>query len=249
MPDEQNDAKLNPNLASIEELTTLVGVGESLARRIQAGGPYQSQADLLQISGIGDSLLQKISSRLTFESPGEDEPGQDHAGERPLQAANRPRSTPVAGGRPRILLWSLVTAVFSVLLSVGLTLAILLSINGTLNMGRHVRVMDLSDQLAALQRDVADAQTQLRSTDQQLQAIRGLSGRMTDVESALSEATTRMDDARQRVDDMQSTVDELEAASGQLSDRVDRFDQFLNGLRDLLDGDQTAPSSANGPTP
>lgn len=249
MPDDEKDPKINPNTASVEDLTALPGVGESLAKRIRAGGPYQAEVDLLQVSGVGDALLRRISSELTFESIGDDGPVQVSDTQQSQSPAKSSVPLKAAGRQPRILLWCLTTALISVLLSISLTLAILLSINGTLNMGRHVRVQQLSEQLSGLEGDVADAQSQLKSTDQQLQALSGLSGRMADVEDALSEATARMDDARQRVDDMQSTVEQLDATSERLAGRVDRFDQFLNGLRDLLNTEATAPSSSTGPIP
>lgn len=245
MPDDEKETKLNPNQATLEQLTSLPGVGESLGKRIQAGRPYHDEADLLLVSGVGDGLLRRISPMLTFESEAKPSPTQASAAESRAPAAKSTPSAKPIERRPSILLWCSLSAVAAVLVSVSLTLAILLSINGTLNMGRHERVQQLAGQLSAMQADLSEAQTRLDSTDQQLRALSGLSGRMSDVEDSLKQATTRMDDARQRVDDMQATVDELDAATGKLAERADRFDQFLNGLRDLLSADEaTAGSSA-----
>jgi len=249
MVDDVNDRKVNPNTASVEQLTSLPGVGEALAGKIRAGRPYQTEAELLEVSGVGDALLQRIAPRLTFENDDADQSPQPAVSASGTALARRPVERP-ATHRPNILLWCLATALVSVLVSVGLTLAILLSINGTLNMGRHARVQQLGSEMASLQGELADAQSQLASADQQLQALSGLSGRMSAVEATLTDATTRMEDARQRVDEMQAAVDELDAASQRLTDRADRFDQFLDGLRQLLDvGPDSAGSDAGSQAP
>ena len=58
------------NTATLEELMTLEGIGEAKAKAIIAyreeHGPYQSTEDLLNVSGIGESLLAKIKENITL---------------------------------------------------------------------------------------------------------------------------------------------------------------------------------------
>lgn len=62
--DSQNSGKININTASKELLTTLDGIGESLAERIikyrNEHGNFADVHDLLNVSGIGKKKLEKI---------------------------------------------------------------------------------------------------------------------------------------------------------------------------------------------
>jgi competence protein ComEA len=61
--------KVNINTASVEQLTTLPGVGPKLAARIveyrQKSGTFRSPQELLNVKGVGEKNLAKIESFLT----------------------------------------------------------------------------------------------------------------------------------------------------------------------------------------
>ena len=59
---------VNINTASMEQLMTLDGIGESYAERIiefrEKNGPFQSPEDLLKIKGIGEKTLELNKGRI-----------------------------------------------------------------------------------------------------------------------------------------------------------------------------------------
>jgi comEA protein len=62
--------KVNVNTASAEELQLLPGVGESRARAIiearKAQGGFRSLDQLVEVKGIGQTLLQQLRPHLTL---------------------------------------------------------------------------------------------------------------------------------------------------------------------------------------
>jgi len=65
------NARINPNLASIEELDSLPGIGPVLAERIvkyrEENGSFEQIEDMLKISGLGPKMIRKIEPYLLVE--------------------------------------------------------------------------------------------------------------------------------------------------------------------------------------
>lgn len=61
------DIPVAMNGATLEELTSLPGIGPTIAQRIVEGRPYHVAEDLLDIKGIGPKTLARIASRLRFD--------------------------------------------------------------------------------------------------------------------------------------------------------------------------------------
>lgn len=68
---KKESAKVNINTASIEELDTLPGVGESTAKKNIAhrdkNGSFQKIEDIMKVSGIGESKFNSIKDSITIE--------------------------------------------------------------------------------------------------------------------------------------------------------------------------------------
>lgn len=68
--DESAPKSVNINTATWEELASLPGIGEVLAKRIVAyrenKGPFQALTDLLKVEGIGEKKLEKILDGITL---------------------------------------------------------------------------------------------------------------------------------------------------------------------------------------
>ena len=58
--EDSKQSLMNINEASVEELTTLPGVGQSLAERITAARPYEYLEDLENVSGIGSNFVERL---------------------------------------------------------------------------------------------------------------------------------------------------------------------------------------------
>lgn len=257
MSDEPQEKRINPNAADLEQLTGLPGVGETLANRIRAARPYRDLEDLSRVSGLGDKGLDRIAPFLTFESETEPETEPEPEPERgvPTERADIVRIAPSGdrSGRPSAFTQVLAASVLTGLLSVGLTLGILLAINGTLNMGRHRQVQALDDSTSELAAETEALQRRMAGIDERLAALEGLTARMSAVEEDVSSLQGEVDAAVDNVSRMQEAVNTMERDVQALNERADRFDAFLDGLRDLLQSEEGGPgtggseSGADGP--
>ena len=67
---KKETTSVNINESSIEELTTISGIGESKAKAIieyrTANGPFKNVEEIKNVSGIGDKLYDKIKAYITI---------------------------------------------------------------------------------------------------------------------------------------------------------------------------------------
>lgn len=67
--------RINVNTATVEELITLPGIGETIAQNIvdfrQANGPFDSIDALDQVPGIGEKRLAQLRDYITVEDTDE----------------------------------------------------------------------------------------------------------------------------------------------------------------------------------
>ncbi|MGM0874337.1 MAG: helix-hairpin-helix domain-containing protein [Bacillota bacterium] len=68
---EENQEKVNINLATSDELQTLTGIGPSKAEAIityrEENGPFKAPEGLLEVSGIGEKSLEKMKEEITIK--------------------------------------------------------------------------------------------------------------------------------------------------------------------------------------
>jgi competence protein ComEA len=62
-------SQVNLNTAGTEQLTTIPGIGESMAQRIvewrDEHGPFRRVEDLMKVKGIGEKSLEKLRPHVT----------------------------------------------------------------------------------------------------------------------------------------------------------------------------------------
>lgn len=89
MAEKQTNVDINK--ASLQELTTVKGIGESLGQLIIENRPYLALRDLVKVPGISDNKLDTLMPYLTVEIS----PGQDVQSYQPKAAKMPSESTPM----------------------------------------------------------------------------------------------------------------------------------------------------------
>ena len=161
---------------------------------------------------------------------------------RPPAVAPPPAPSTWRGGLTWLAAASLIGAVMGAILA----LLVIRGINGTLDLNQRAAVVELSAEADRLNREAGALQADLDGLRGRLDALEGLTGRLDDVErdvkdldSSLAEAQTDIVGLNVRAEALGQDIATVRAAA-------DRFNTFLDGLRDLLFEFQGPPPT---PTP
>jgi hypothetical protein len=240
--------RINPNIADLETLGKLPGVGKALAERIQAESPFADLEDMLRVPGLGKATLERIAPHIAFEemlqafemdtTPTEKATEEEVESIEEVSSAEDEKTTPArvrSRARTRRTLidmrqpfWMVLgTTAISVILSVLLTLAILGAINRTLNIEKHRTVVKIENTLVELESELMDFSFRL-------QAVEGLSGRVQSVQDEFSTLREEILQSLERMKVVQVLVDDLDGEVATLSEQYGQFDAFLEGLRMLI---------------
>jgi predicted lipid-binding transport protein (Tim44 family) len=167
-------------------------------------------------------------------------------------AAPPPRSAPPSPARQRTpsawLGYAGLTAaaLLGGLLGALLALLVIGGINGTLDFGQAEAVVSTQAELERLNMEADTLQTDLDGLRQRLEDLEGLTSRVDSVEQAVGELDRAFFQTQAEVDALKAQADQLSADIAAVRASAERFDTFLDGLRDLLFEFQGAPPS---PTP
>jgi len=203
---------------------------------------------------IGVSPLEKSSEEAAPTEESVAEPAEAEAPETPpapeltLDAAAEPipapavqpptatKAQPRPASRSDALWLALGAVIVASLLGGALSLGFLALINGGLSYARPAQISQLSRQIDGLN---AEAQTLQQDTDAlraRIDNLEGLSGRVEAAEKAIDGVRQDVEAVQTHVDALSSQLDQLNTAVGELQTRTTRFQGFLDGLRELVEG-------------
>jgi hypothetical protein len=155
---------------------------------------------------------------------------------RPNVSASSRQSSAPALTRRELLGWISAAGLFTLILSVVLSLAILASINGGLSYISPAQLSQLSRKVDGLTTQAAQLQQDQDGLRGRLDALETLSGRITTVEKQNQSLQTELESQAKQVQTLQSQVNDATKAVQALQESVQVFTKFLDGLRTVLNG-------------
>jgi prefoldin subunit 5 len=129
-----------------------------------------------------------------------------------------------------------------------LALLVIGGINGTLDLNQRTAVVELGAEADRLNREATTLQTDLDGLRERLDALEGLTGRLDSAERDIEDLDSGLAEAQADIAALDARSDALGKDIATVRAAADRFNAFLDGLRDLLFEFQGAPPTPT-PTP
>jgi outer membrane murein-binding lipoprotein Lpp len=164
------------------------------------------------------------------------EPVSEPASAPVSQPASAPAAPPRPASRSEVLWLALGALVFSTLLGAALSLGLLVLVNGGLSYARPFQISELNRQVDGLNAQAGILQQDMDALRSRIDNLEGLSGRVGAVEKAVDGMRKDMDTAQSRMDELGRQLGNLDSAVSELQTRTNRFQGFLEGLRELVEG-------------
>jgi competence ComEA-like helix-hairpin-helix protein len=161
---------------------------------------------------------------------------------RPQAVTPPPAPSAWRGGFTWLAAASLIGAVMGAILA----LLVISGINGTLDLNQRTAVVELRAEADRLGRQAGALQTELDGLRERLDALEGLTGRLDEVERDTENLDNSLAEAQADIAALDTRADALGKDIATVRAAADRFNAFLDGLRDLLFEFQGAPPT---PTP
>ncbi len=264
-----SENRIDLNRATKEELIALPGIGEVLAERILAARPFERVEDLTRVPGIRPSLVEALAPRLTVGEAAAVEEAVPAAEEAPAPAAAAveeaapaaeeapaPEAAAVeeavpaaeAAGSPaasqphyvtrrEAWLLALTTGLLGFLLAFVLSLGVLHALNGTLHYAGEARYQGTERQVLAMQERLNRLEMTADALQRQISDLKGVASQV----QQLADQQQTLADEQQ---DMAQQLADLDANLTALAQQTARFQTFLTGLQDLLNGLLPTPTPA-----
>ena len=163
---------------------------------------------------------------------------------RPPAATPPPAPSAWRGGFTWLAAASLIGAVMGAILA----LLVIGGINGTLDLNQGAAVMELRAEADRLSREAGALQTDVDGLRERLDALEGLTGRLDSAERDIEDLDSGLAEAQADIAALNAQAEALGKDIATVRAAADRFNAFLDGLRDLLFEFQGPPPTPT-PTP
>jgi prefoldin subunit 5 len=155
-----------------------------------------------------------------------------------------PKYEPVSKEQPRYAsrseaFWiSFGSSFLAFLMAIGLTLGALALINNGLRYVSPTQLGSVSRQVEGLNTQASILQQDLDGLRTRVDNLEGLSGRVSTIEQTTEQLRSDLDTASGQVEQLNQNVSILQTDFTELKNVSDRFQNFLDGLRELLNNEQ-----------
>lgn len=156
-----------------------------------------------------------------------------------------PRPTkpgPKLATRSQLLWVSFASGLLAFILAFATLLGVLAGINDGLRYASSAQIRSVSQELNVLSTQIDVLEGDMQGLRMRMDNLEGLSGRVDQVEEEIGQLTSDVDGLsaqvrrlNQQVDDFETRLAELENQVGPLQEQSARFQNFFDGLRDLME--------------
>lgn len=186
------------------------------------------QDQLDDIGAVSEELIEVQPDSNDFAVESESVLAAD-----PVQTKSVGVSEPLR--REHLVWWLAGTGFITMIVSILVSLLIMAGINGTLNYSRHRQIVQMAEMTDNIGMQVDLLVSDLGLMEQRLEVLEGLTGRMTTVETQVTDLKIKVDETEATVLDVASQVQILAAMTDKMAEEMAGFSSFFTGLQTLLD--------------
>jgi len=223
--EEQSVAETSPEAQEMEAIDS-VDQSEAPAEALESG-PVEEQLPLASAAD-SESVPPGIAETESLEVPAEQ---PETVASQPAPPASRPQRTVGLG---QAIWLSVVSGALSFLFSIAVILGLLIALNGGLLYASSDEYQSQQQQIEGLESQVTALEQDLQSLRTRMDNLEGLSGRVTTVEEQTQQIRSQLDETLAQMDELNRQVSELTSEVEALQVVTTRFQNFLDGLRELL---------------